>query len=114
MINTPAVVHVPLRTDQHGVIRIGETRVTLTTVIGRYNAGDSPEEIHDGFPTVPLTDVYAIIAYYLGHRVEVDAYIRQEQAAGQRLRQEHESPGSTAYYERLRTTLNDRADENEV
>lgn len=29
MIDAPATVDVPLRTDEHGVIRVGKTRVTL-------------------------------------------------------------------------------------
>ena len=27
------------------------------------------------FRTVPVTDIYAIIAYYLAHRAELDAYL---------------------------------------
>jgi len=29
-----------------------------------------------GFPTVPLTDMYAVIAYYLAHHDEVDDYLK--------------------------------------
>ncbi len=91
MISTPAVLDVPLRTDQDGVIRVGQTRVTLLTLIARYQSGDSPEVIHGGFPTVALSDIYAVIAYYLAHRAEVDEYIRQVERDGEEIRRKIEA-----------------------
>lgn len=29
MVHAPTTIDVPLRTDEHGVIRVGKTRVTL-------------------------------------------------------------------------------------
>jgi hypothetical protein len=40
------------------------------------------------YPTLELPDVYAVINYYLYNRTEVDAYLRQREAA--RLREENE------------------------
>ncbi len=54
------------------MIRVGQTRVTLLTIVTRCQAGDSPEDIHRGFPTVPLGDIYAVRAYYLAHQAEID------------------------------------------
>ena len=82
---------IPLRADAHGAIRVSDTRVTLDTLIARYHQGDSPEAIHEGFPTVPLTDIYAVIAYYLAHRDEVDAYLRERDEEAERIRQEVEA-----------------------
>ena len=75
----------PLRTDEHGTIRVGGTRVTLDTVIGAYKRGDSPEEIAEGFPTLELADVYAAIAYYLSHRSEAESYFAKGRAEGERV-----------------------------
>lgn len=86
MISTPATINVPLRTDADGVIRIGNTRVTLITIVDSHRAGDTPEEIHESFPTIPLEDIYAVLTYYLHHRTEVDNYIHQVEESAQRLR----------------------------
>jgi uncharacterized protein (DUF433 family) len=91
MISTPAIIDVPLRTDQDGVIRVGQTRVTLETVIAHHLAGDSPETIHHGFPTVALSDIYAVIAYYLTHRESVDEYIAQVEREGEEIRRKFEA-----------------------
>lgn len=91
MIATPVIMDVPLRTDKDGVIRVGDTRVTLTTIVARHQAGDSPEDIHRGFPTVALSDIYVVIAYYLAHREDVDEYIRQVESEGEVIRHKFEA-----------------------
>jgi uncharacterized protein (DUF433 family) len=82
---------IPLRTDEHGVIRVSGTPVTLDTVIARYHQGDSPESIHEGFDVLPLNDIYAVIAYYLAHRDDLDAYLKRREEDAERLRQEWEA-----------------------
>jgi uncharacterized protein (DUF433 family) len=69
---------------------VGGTRVTLDSILHAYRRGDTPEEIAEGFPTVPLADIYAVIAYYLRYRDEVDGYLAEQEAAGERARQEIE------------------------
>ena len=66
---------VPLAVDEHGVIRVAGTRVPLETILGFYLQGQSAEELADGFPTVGLANVHAVLAYYLHNRDEVDAYL---------------------------------------
>lgn len=96
MIATPVVIDVPLLADKDGVIRVDGTRVTLTTIIARHTAGDSPEDIHRGFPTVSLGAIYAVIAYFLAHREAVDEYIRQTEQAAEEIRSKFEAlPSST-------------------
>ena len=56
---------VPMAMDKDGMVRIAGTRITLDTIVGAYNRGDSAGEIVDGFPSLSLADVHAIIAYYL-------------------------------------------------
>jgi uncharacterized protein (DUF433 family) len=82
---------IPLQEDTAGAIHVSGTRVTLDSLIARYQQGDSPEMIHEGFPGVPLTDVYAVIAYYLAHRDEVDAYLEQRDEEGEANRQQVEA-----------------------
>jgi len=81
---------VPLRTDEHGVMRVDKTRVPLDTVVYTFNQGASPEEIVMSYPTLDLGDVYAVVNYYLHNRAEVDAYITQREAEAARIKDENE------------------------
>jgi uncharacterized protein (DUF433 family) len=84
-------IAVPLRLDEDGTVRMADSRVTLDTVLGAYLRGDTPEEIAAGFPSVPMTDIYATIAWYLRHREQVDAYLQQGAADGEAWRRFWES-----------------------
>ena len=48
-----------------------------------YQQGKSPEEIQRNFPALSLEQVYRTIAYYLGHRLEVDEYLRHQRAGAE-------------------------------
>ena len=78
----------PLRTAEDGVMRIGNTRVRLDTVIVAWKQGDSPEQIVENFDVLNLADVYAVISYYLNHRAEVDRYLEQNRVQADRVQQE--------------------------
>jgi len=65
-------------------------------------AGETPEEIADGFPTLALADVYAVIGYYLQHRSEVDEYLRRRREVADEVRRQNEARFSpTGVRERL-------------
>ena len=70
---------VPLRKDPDGTWRVGDSRVLLDLVIHAFNAGRTPEEIMQSYDTLNLEEVYAVLAYYLAHRVDVDAYIQEQE-----------------------------------
>jgi uncharacterized protein (DUF433 family) len=74
-----------------------QTRVTLDTVIGAFLSGDSAEMIAHSYPPLMLDDVYAVIAYYLRHRPEVDSYLtlRQREAGEIRRKAEAMCPPAT-------------------
>ena len=103
----PESINLPLKFDDEGTIRVSGTRVTLDTVIACYRQGDSPEAIHEGFPSVPLNDIYATLAYYISHQEELDDYLKQRDDEAEQLRQEieaHYSPeqqARTAYFRSL-------------
>lgn len=81
----------PLLEDADGVVRVGGTRVTLDTIVAAFLEGLTAEEIAGQYPTVDLGDVYAVIAYYLGNRVEVDAYLGERQSHADTVRSENET-----------------------
>jgi uncharacterized protein (DUF433 family) len=67
--------------DQHdGGYWVAATRVSLDSVIYAFLDGLSPESIVDSYETLTLEQVYGAIAYYLGHRTEIDAYLKQSEA----------------------------------
>lgn len=70
----------PLREDSSGAIRVGESRVLLELVIRAFQDGATPETIVQRYSTLTLSDVYAVIAYYLRHRSEVEGYMAQREA----------------------------------
>ena len=84
------VERVPIHMDAHGVVRVAGTRVTLETVVDAFAAGATAEEIAQQYPTVPLVDVYSVIAYYLRHRAEVEAYLKERSVLAERVRREVE------------------------
>ncbi len=82
---------IPLENDDDGMIRVAGTRVTLQTLVYAFRRGDTPEQMVDSFSVLRLADVYAVIAYYLNHRDEVDSYVEQQEGLAAAIRQENEA-----------------------
>ena len=77
--------------------------MTLDTIVIRMQVGDTPEEIHEGFPTVTLAQINTIIDWYLNNQVEADEYLQEQDAEAERLRKEIESrPEYAAFREKVR------------
>lgn len=110
MLETPATIDVPLRTDADGVLRVGNTRVTFKVIIAAYNHGDTPEEIAEGFDTLKLEQIYAVITYYLSHKEEADRYIQRANEEAERFRQayEAENPQSAEFYAKMRALRDEK------
>jgi len=82
---------IPLRVDEYGVVRVGESQVLLDVVVREFNNGADPEAIAHGYSTLKLPDVYAVIAYYLRHGKEIDEYLQARREEAEKLRQEIET-----------------------
>lgn len=78
MFHVQSTIHVPLRTDDDGVLYVLGTRVTLEAVIVDFKRGATPEAIVEHFSVLKLPDVYHIIGYYLENQAEVDAYLEEQ------------------------------------
>jgi uncharacterized protein (DUF433 family) len=81
---------IPLRESADGVMLVGETRVTLDTVISAFNQGVTAEEIVCRYPSLKLADVYSTIAYYLSHVQDVEAYLANRQVRSKEVREMNE------------------------
>lgn len=81
----------PLREDAGGIIRVGGTRVRLDTVVTAYKNGCSPDDILRKYPSLRLADIHAVIAYYLSHTREVEAYLEERERIAEDARREDEA-----------------------
>src|SRR5438309_11437548 len=81
----------PLHEDADGALRVGDSRVLLELVIRAFQDGATPETIVQRYSTLALRDVYAVIAYYLRHGSEVEAYLARREQKAEEARQRIES-----------------------
>jgi hypothetical protein len=79
----------PIQADDAWVLRVGGTRVRLETIINAF--GSTAEEILLKYPSLNLTDIYAVITYYLWSREEVDAYLGERRRQEEAVRRENET-----------------------
>ncbi len=86
-----ATKRVPLSYDRDGVIRVGNTRVTLDIVVEAFQSGATAEEIVQQYPSLQLPDVYQVIGYYLRQSAEVEKYLRHRQEQSDTIRTQNES-----------------------
>jgi uncharacterized protein (DUF433 family) len=67
-----------VRIDEHGVMRIGNSRVMLDSIVAGFEQGHSPETLQQQYPTLSLEEVYGAITYYLAHTDEVHTYLKRQ------------------------------------
>ena len=85
---------VPLVQWEDGSVSVQNSRVTLETIVIRTQMGDSVKRIHRGYPTVSVSQIKEIVAWYFDNKADVDEYIRQGQEEVERILQRIESqPG---------------------
>jgi uncharacterized protein (DUF433 family) len=51
---------------------VTDTRVSLDSIVYGFPSGQSAESLAQAFPVLTLEQVYGSIAFYLGHRDELD------------------------------------------
>jgi len=95
---------VPLRVDEHGVIRIGDSRLALEVLLDYHHQGMTAEAIAEGYADIlTLADVHAVLAYYHRHREEIDHYVqcRDQEAAASRREIEASQPPRPGFGDEL-------------
>jgi uncharacterized protein (DUF433 family) len=90
-----------VREDEHGVLRVGNGRVMLDSVVAAFHQGHSAETIAQQYPALSLEEVYGAIAYYLANQAEVGQYLRRQDELWKRWR-EKTSAVVSPVVERLR------------
>jgi len=81
---------IPIETNKDGVIRVGNTRVTLETLVSAFNGGSTAEEIVYQFPVLNLADVYAVITYYLRNRDTVEKYLNNRMQMAEQVKRRNQ------------------------
>lgn len=89
--NKPVIQREYIR-NVEGALRVGDTRVSLDSIVYFYREGESPESIADNYPALTLEQIYGAIAYYLANKQEIDAWLAEgERAAESQHRQSRQT-----------------------
>jgi uncharacterized protein (DUF433 family) len=105
----------PLRVDESGAVRVGNTRVLFVLVVQAFKAGATPEDIVRMYAPLALTDAYGAVAYYLRHRDEVEAYLEEYDRQADEIRkkiEERQGP-QTGLREKLLRRLAEKQQQNQ-
>ncbi len=90
-----------VRTDEHGVLRVGKGRVMLESVVAAFEQGHSPETIRAQYPSLSLEEVYGAITWCLAHADAVREYRKRQDDVWQKARAQSEQ-NSSPVVEQLR------------
>src|SRR5436853_7090303 len=87
--------------QREGGYWIAGTRISLDSVVYAFRDGLSPETIQrEYFPSLSLEQVYGAVTYYLGLRIEIDAYLEQAKAKYESLRRASQQ-ADPEFYQKL-------------
>jgi len=70
----------PLESGDDGAVRVRGTRIAMEVIVREFDGGASAEEIVLRYPTLSLTDTYAVIAFALRERPAVFLYMADRAA----------------------------------
>ena len=90
MAATIGTIPNPVRSVQ-GVLKVGDTRVSLDTVVSEFNKGSDAAEIQRTFDSMSLAQVHSAIAYYLHNKPEVDRYLSKRKVDRAKMKREIQS-----------------------
>ena len=66
-----------------GAYRVGETRVSLDSLVFLFREGMSAESMVDSYPALTLEQVHGALAFYLANQKEIDVYLIEGQRAAE-------------------------------
>ena len=62
-----------------GAYRVGDTRVSLDSLVYLFREGMSAESMVESYPALTLEQMHGALAFYLANQKEVDAYLAEGQ-----------------------------------
>jgi uncharacterized protein (DUF433 family) len=71
-----------------GAYRIGDTRVSLDSLVYLFREGMSAESMVESYPALTLEQVHGALAFYLGNQKKIDAYLAEGQRSAEWLHEE--------------------------
>ena len=92
----------PYIEERNGGLYVAGSRVSLDSVVIRFQQGAAPDRIDQSFPALRLSQVYGAIAYYLENEQAIGDYISE----GERELEESAAPLSQTnpeFFARLET-----------
>lgn len=94
--------NVPLVQLENGAVRVRGSRVSLETIVIRSQMGDTIKRIHSGYPTVSISQIKDILAWYHDNKADVAEYLREIEVKWEKGRQWAQSqPGYKESREKL-------------
>jgi uncharacterized protein (DUF433 family) len=66
-----------------GVYRVGDTGVSLDSLVCLFREGMSADAMVESYPALTLEQVHGTLAFYLGNQKEIDSYLVEGQRAAQ-------------------------------
>ena len=91
MVELSSTQSVPLTRSADGVFRVTGSRVTLDSIVHQFKSGATPEQIQEDFPSVTLSDIYSVIAFYLQQTRAVEDYLSEQAQTAKEVRREVET-----------------------
>jgi uncharacterized protein (DUF433 family) len=70
-------------TKVEGAYRVGDTRVSLDSLVYLFREGMSAESMVESYPALTLEQVHGALAFYLANQREIDAYLAEGQRAAE-------------------------------
>src|SRR5437879_3129236 len=91
MVEVSITQSVPLTRSADGVFRVTGSRVTLDSIVHQFKSGATPEQIQEEFPSLALSDIYSVIAFYLQQARAVEEYLSEQAQTAKEIRREVET-----------------------
>jgi uncharacterized protein (DUF433 family) len=67
----------PYIEERNGGLYVAGTGVSLDSIVIRFQQGASPQKVVQSFPTLKLSQVYGVIAYYLENETTINDYVAE-------------------------------------
>ena len=71
-----------------GGYRVGDTRVSLDSLVYLFHEGMSAESMVESYPSLTLEQVHGALAFHLRNQKEIDAYLAEGQRTSESLQRQ--------------------------